>query len=197
MRLPLHIPYSLILGSKSPRRKDLLAQLGIEFEIRSIEIDETIPKEVSPYNAPKFLAEKKADACKLSSGGELIITADTVVISNGKVLGKPQNKNEAIPMLSELSGNSHNVVTGVCIQNSNEKFVFSETTRVTFFDLTQKDIAYYVDQFRPFDKAGSYGIQEWIGLIGVEKIEGCFFNVIGLPVPRLYQLLKEQFQTSS
>lgn len=157
-------------------------------------MDESIPAHIRPHQAPEFLAQKKSDYFLASlQENELLITADTIVIIDDKVLGKPANKQEAIDTLSTLSGNMHEVVSGVCISTYNKQYSFSETTKVFFRTLTPEQIDYYVDQFAPYDKAGAYGIQEWIGLVGIEKIEGDFYNVMGLPVGKLVHELQLHF----
>jgi len=184
--------YKVLLASKSPRRRELLGQLRIPFNVISIGgIDETYPEDLSSEEIPQFLANLKADAYVNNfKGNELVITADTLVIIDGKVLGKPHNRDEAIDMLSTLSGKTHKVVTGVCISTRTRRASFSTSTEVTFAELCRDDIEYYIENFLPFDKAGAYGIQEWIGCIAVESINGSFYNVMGLPVHQLYKELK-------
>lgn len=185
--------YKVILASQSPRRKELLSGLGIQFDTRVIDdIDETYPTDLKGEDIPLFISNKKADAYAVTAeSDELIITADTVVLLDDKALGKPQTDDEAIEMLQMLSGNTHKVSTGVCILTQNDRTSFVATTNVTFANLTEEEIRYYVSEFRPHDKAGAYGIQEWIGFIGVTRIEGSYFNVMGLPVQRLYTELKK------
>lgn len=184
----------IILASKSPRRRKLLAQLGFEFEIRTKDVPEDYPVEILPYKVPEYLAEKKADAFKEElKDNEILITADTDVILNGQILGKPKDFEEAKSLLQELSGQVHEVTTGVCLMTLDKKVSFSVSTQVYFYDLQEKDIEFYIKKYRPFDKAGSYGIQEWIGMVGIEKINGCYYNVVGLPLPKLYRTLKEEF----
>lgn len=184
--------YKVLLASKSPRRRELLSQLRIPFNVISVGgIDETYPEDMPSEEIPLFLANLKADAyVKSFKGNELVITADTLVIIDGKVLGKPHDRDEAIEMLTTLSGNTHKVVTGVCISTLARRATFSTTTKVTFAKLCRDDIEYYIENFLPFDKAGAYGIQEWIGCIAVESINGSFYNVMGLPVHQLYKELK-------
>ncbi|MDB5273633.1 MAG: hypothetical protein JWO58_2000 [Chitinophagaceae bacterium] len=178
----------IILGSQSPRRKTLLEGLGITPEVRTNDMDETIPSDVLPHQAPEFLANKKSIAfMDRLQPDELLVTADTVVIIDNTVLNKPADGAEAFAMLKRLSGRMHEVVSGVCISNTEKKHSFSETTRVFFRPLSDEQISYYVHHYKPFDKAGAYGIQEWIGLVAIEKIEGDFYNVMGLPVGRLVQ----------
>lgn len=177
-------PYKLILGSGSPRRKELLAQLGYEFTVRTSDMDERPPADLKGSEIAEFLAAEKSDHITVSEH-ELLITADTVVWNRGLSLAKPSDRNEAIAMLKALSGGAHEVITGVCLRSEIQKVTFSETTIVHFKELSDSDIAFYVDHYKPFDKAGGYGIQEWIGMIGIHKIEGSYFNVVGLPVDRL------------
>ena len=185
----------IILGSGSPRRKELLANLGFTFEIRTKDTDESYPSKMTCEEVPTFLAKQKANALlpELSSD-ELLICADTVVILDNQILGKPANKEEAIAMLNRLSGKKHDVITGVFIGNNEKQLIFSEKTAVTFNKLSQADINYYIDNYQPFDKAGSYGIQEWIGAIGITNILGSYSNVIGLPTHKVYELLTTDFQ---
>ncbi|HEY9543391.1 Maf family nucleotide pyrophosphatase [Prevotella sp.] len=179
----------VILASNSPRRKELLAGLDIEFKVKvKSDIDETYPHELAPEDVPLFLSKKKAAAYKADlQEGDLLITADTVVIIGNEILGKPANEEEARHMLSLLSGRTHLVTTGVCLTTTTGNRAFSVTTKVTFKELTPSEINYYVSTYRPFDKAGAYGIQEWIGYIGVTNLEGSFYNVMGLPVQRIYE----------
>lgn len=178
----------IILASKSPRRQELLRGLGIPFEIRTKEIDENFPNTIDASDVASFLAQKKAEAFKLSID-EILITSDTAVLLTNRILNKPQNTEEAIEMLKSLSGKTHKVCTGVCIKSIEKEVLFSDFTSVTFKPLSTDEIEYYIKHFKPFDKAGSYGIQEWIGFIGIEKIEGCYYNVMGLPLSKLYQEL--------
>ena len=185
----------LILASNSPRRKELLAGLDIPFEVRVIDgIDESHPEGVDIYSLPEILAQKKANAYKDHiSDDEVLLTADTVVILGEKILEKPTSLENAKEMLRQLSGKSHSVVTGVCIGTKNDlnHSHFSVLTEVRFKKLTEEEINYYVETYKPLDKAGAYGIQEWIGYVGVTGIDGSFYNVMGLPVQRLYpELIK-------
>jgi septum formation protein len=184
--------YNYILASKSPRRKDLLNSLGISFQIKTKEVDEFYPEELAMEQIPVYLAELKARAfgAKLTES-DLLITADTIVWQNGKVLGKPNNKNEAIEMLRGLSGKEHQVITGVCLSSVRKQTSFFSITNVQFKNLSELEILYYVNKYKPFDKAGSYGIQEWIGFIGISHIEGSFYNVMGLPVQKLYEEIQK------
>lgn len=188
--------YNIVLASNSPRRKELLSGLGLKFEVKVLpDVDESYPKNLLPEEVPIYIASKKANANRVNmANNDLLITADTVVICNGKILGKPKNAAEAYEMLNFLSGKVHQVVTGVCLTTIKEQRKFSATSDVTFKNLTSEEIEYYIQNFKPYDKAGAYGIQEWIGYIGVTKINGSFFNVMGLPVQRLYgelELLKK------
>lgn len=184
--------YEIILASNSPRRKDLLSRLGIEFKIMTLfGIDESYPKGLSAEDIALHIASKKAEAYKhLINDNKLIITADTIVIVDDKVLGKPHDAEEAAQMLRSLSGREHTVVTAVTLSTKDKTMKEAVTTKVTFAPLSEEEIDFYIVNYLPFDKAGGYGIQEWIGLVAVERIEGSFFNVIGLPVQRLYKMLQ-------
>ena len=184
--------YKIILASNSPRRKELLKGLDIYFEVRIIpDIDESYPSGTPPEDVPLFIARKKAEAYKDSmKDNELVITADTVVILDGDILEKPADKNDAIQMIKRLSGRKHQVITAVVLTTVEKNKEFSVMSTVDFSVLTDDEIEYYVEKYKPFDKAGAYGIQEWIGYIGVKGIEGSFYNVMGLPIQRLYQELK-------
>ncbi|MBT6745267.1 MAG: septum formation protein Maf [Flavobacteriales bacterium] len=180
----------LILGSQSPRRKELLASLNLDFDVFAKEVDETYPNGLSNKEIAEYLANLKSIVFKPLSN-EIIITADTIVCVDNEILGKPSTKTEASQMLKKLSARAHEVITGVSIKSMNNEYTFSDTTSVHFGKLTYDEIDYYIDTYKPYDKAGSYGIQEWIGQIGITKIEGSYFNVMGLPVHRVYaELLK-------
>lgn len=185
--------YRVVLASNSPRRKELLGGLGIDFEVRTLQdIDESFPDTLEGKEIPLYISGKKAEAYKqMMADDEMIITADTIVYDNGKVLGKPRNREEAVLMLHELSGHAHEVITGVSIVTKKKTVQFASTSHVHFVALTDAEIAYYVDEYKPFDKAGAYGIQEWIGFVAVTRIEGSYFNVMGLPIQRLYTELKK------
>ncbi len=185
--------YRIILASNSPRRKELLAGLGVNYEVRTLpDVDESYPEKLQGADIPLFISKIKADAYKtLLQPDELMITADTIVWMDGMVLGKPRNRFGAIEMLRQLSGHTHQVFTGVTITTATRQHSFSIGTEVRFANLTDKEIVYYVDTYQPMDKAGAYGVQEWIGYIGVENISGSYFNVMGLPVQRLYTELKK------
>lgn len=183
--------YQIILASQSPRRLELLRGLNIPFEVKLIDVDETYPSQMVGVDIPMFLAEKKAKAYEsVMTEDTMIITADTIVWHEGKVLGKPVDEADAKRMLKILSGKTHQVITGVCISTLKRKRIFHVITDVRFSKLTESEIEYYVENFKPFDKAGAYGVQEWIGFVGVEHINGSYFNVMGLPVQRLYNELK-------
>ncbi|MBP5776233.1 MAG: septum formation protein Maf [Prevotella sp.] len=185
-------PYHLILASNSPRRKELLAGLGLPFEVRVLEgIDESYPKELPVAEVALYIAGKKAAVYRQTiADDELIITADTVVVVGDEILGKPVDEADAVRMLRELSGRTHQVTTGVCLLTTQQERRFAVTTDVTFKSLTDDEIQYYVTRYKPFDKAGAYGIQEWIGYIGVTGLHGSYYNVMGLPVQRIYNELQ-------
>ena len=185
--------YKVILASNSPRRKELLGGLGIDFEVRTLsDIDESYPDSLKGEDIPMYISGKKAEAYKQGmADDEMIITADTIVYDHEQVLGKPKDRGEAMRMLRELSGHAHKVITGVSIVTKEKTTQFASTSKVTFAELTDEEIAYYVDTYKPYDKAGAYGIQEWIGYVAVTRIEGSYFNVMGLPIQRLYTELKQ------
>ena len=186
-------PYRLILASQSPRRRQLLADAGIEFELAPrFECEESFSEEMPAAEVAEYLANLKSEAYPESLGEkDILLTADTVVIARNRILGKPADRAEAIAMISMLSGCEHEVVTGVTLRSAERVKRFSVSSKVRFRALSQEEIEYYVDTYKPFDKAGSYGIQEWIGYVGIEGIEGSFYNVMGLPVQRLYCELGE------
>lgn len=189
-------PYNIVLVSQSPRRRELLKGLELEFECTSVDTDESYPASLKDGEIPMYIAEQKADAyLPQMEDNTLAITADTVVLINGSVLGKPKSRQEAVDMLHTLSGNAHQVITGVCIFTKGKRKTFSVLTDVRFTTLTDAEIEHYIDTYKPFDKAGSYGVQEWIGYVGIEKITGSYFNVMGLPVQRLYKELNQFFPT--
>jgi septum formation protein len=184
--------YNIILASASPRRQDLLKHLGLPFKVEVRPVDENkFESEMTAEDVALLLSRRKANAFLREdlTNNQLLITADTVVCLEGEILGKPGNRHEAIDILNKLSGKKHEVITGVCIRTLQKETNFSVSTSVYFKKLRQEEIEYYVDHFKPYDKAGAYGIQEWIGYIGIEKIEGSFYNVMGLPVLRLYEEL--------
>ncbi len=184
--------YKVVLASNSPRRKELLGGLGIGYEVKTMpDIDESYPDGLSMEEVPVYIARSKADAYRpLMQPDELIITADTIVWLDGVVMGKPKDEEEACDMLRRLSGQTHQVVTGVCLTTIDRQQSFATVTDVTFDRLTEEEITHYVSCYQPMDKAGAYGIQEWIGYVGVRSIKGSYFNVVGLPIQRLYQELK-------
>ncbi len=179
----------IILASQSPRRQEILRGAGIDFTIRVVDFDETYTADIPVREVAVFLAEKKAKHFPHLSKEEILITADTTVVINDTILGKPANEEEATLMLRTLSGKTHEVITGVVIKDPNRVVSFSDTTRVSFRELTDTDIAYYLDNYKPFDKAGGYGVQEWIGMIGISWIDGSFYNVMGLPIHKVYETL--------
>ena len=179
----------LILSSNSPRRKELLAGLDIPFEVRVIEdIDESYPDNLPAGEIAEYIAQKKAAAYEVGND-EVLITADTIVVLDDQILGKPADAEEAKQMLRSLSGKTHHVITGVCLKSRDQQHHFSVISEVTFKTLAEEEIRYYVETYKPFDKAGAYGIQEWIGYIGVTGLSGSYFNVMGLPVQRIYEEL--------
>ncbi len=185
--------YKIILGSGSPRRKELLAGLGLHFEVLLRKgVSEAYPDSLDANDVAQYIAEEKMSAYEdLLDGETLVITADTVVICDGMILGKPKDTGNAHDMLRMLSGKTHQVTTGVCIATAEKKTSFHVTTDVTFKDLTDSEINFYIEHYKPFDKAGAYGIQEWIGYIGVTALNGSYFNVMGLPVQRIYETLSK------
>jgi septum formation protein len=183
--------YRLILASRSPRRQQLLRELGLKFDVVIREFEEIYPEGLSGEEIARFVAHEKASSFKNEiSENEIVIAADTIVWCNNKVLGKPQDHEDAIRILKEISGKTHEVITGVSLLSQKRELTFSESTKVTFEALTEEEISYYIDEFKPYDKAGAYGIQEWIGITACSRIEGSYFNVVGLPVQRLYKELQ-------
>jgi len=183
----------LILASGSPRRKQLLEDAGFDFEVKTIPFDESFPEDLPSEKVAEYLAKGKNKAHRQAFSDEIILTADTVVIFNDQILGKPVNAEEAISTIKLLSGKIHEVMTGVCISSPEKQIAFSCTTKVKFEELTETEIRYYVEKCKPMDKAGSYAIQEWIGLIGIEWIEGSYYNVVGLPMHQVYRILMKEF----
>jgi septum formation protein len=185
--------YHIILASNSPRRRELLGGLDIDFEVKVLpDIDESYPASLPTYEIAEYIATKKADAYRQAMhDDDLVITADTVVVADDEVMGKPHDADDARRMLHKLSGKVHHVVTGICLTTSKRQRHFSVTTAVTFKTLTDEEIDYYIKRYQPFDKAGAYGVQEWIGYVGVTKLEGSYFNVMGLPIQRIYTELNE------
>ncbi|PZR19596.1 MAG: septum formation protein Maf [Flavobacterium psychrophilum] len=182
--------YTIVLASGSPRRQQFLRELDANFEVRLKEVEEIYPDILKGAEITDYLAELKAAALdETLSDDEILITSDTIVWHEGKALGKPTDKEDAFNMIKSLSGKTHEVITSVCIKNAGKSETFHETTKVTFNPLTDEEIAYYLEEYKPFDKAGSYGIQEWIGLVAIAKIEGSYANVVGMPVDKVYQYL--------
>jgi septum formation protein len=184
--------YKILLASKSPRRQQLLKEMGIQFEVRLKSVDESFDTSLTKEEVALFLCEKKANAFSADEikNDELLITADTIVCLGVEILNKPDNRAHAIEMIRKLSGKKHEVITGICLRSAEKMRSFYVSTDVYFKNLTLQEIEFYVDNFKPFDKAGSYGIQEWIGFIGIDKIDGSYFNVVGLPTASLYEELK-------
>lgn len=184
--------YQIVLASNSPRRKELLQRMGVNFKVRTLfGIDESFPDSLRGEDIVCYISRNKAEAYRSSMAeNELLITADTIVYLDGEVMGKPKNAEQAKDMLHKLSGKTHQVITGVTIVTAKRTENFGVTSQVKFAELTDEEINFYVDNYLPFDKAGAYGIQEWIGIVAVEEIKGSYFNVVGLPVQRLYQKLK-------
>jgi len=187
----LNLNYKLVLASKSPRRQQLLEQLNLPFTVRTKDTDEDFSVQLKAQEIPVFLCEKKANAfINELADDELLITADTIVWINNKVLNKPANESEALQMLQMLNGDVHQVFTGVCLQSNQKQLSFYDETKVWFSKLSDEELMYYINNYKPYDKAGSYGAQDWIGLVGIDKLEGSYFNVMGLPIHKLYAQLK-------
>lgn len=177
----------LLLASKSPRRRELLSSLGFPLRIVDVDVEETIGSEIPASEVAEQLAILKSGGynSQLLVNGDILVTADTVVVCDKQVMGKPHSRQEAYEMIQSLSGREHQVYTGVCLRSKDLQISFAEKTDVWFRNLSEEEIFYYIDTYKPFDKAGAYGIQEWIGMVGIERIEGCYYNVMGLPVARL------------
>lgn len=191
------VTMKLILSSNSPRRKELLAGLDIPFEVRVIKgIDESFPDDLPTDEIAEFVSKKKAAAYAVAED-EIVITADTIVVLDGEVLGKPRDLDDATAMLRRLSGRTHRVITGVTLKNQVKQTSFSVVSEVTFKSLSDDEISYYVHRYQPLDKAGAYGIQEWIGYVGVTSLSGSYFNVVGFPVQRIYEVLRKEFGVKS
>ncbi len=188
------LPTPLILASASPRRQQLLAEMGFEFEVVVREVNEYFPEDLHPRAVSVLISENKAKAYDDLSNENTIITSDTIVVLDDKILGKPADASEAIDMLKKISGRTHLVITGVTIFHKGKFRSFSSETKVTFKDLQAWEIKYYVEEFKPYDKAGAYAIQEWIGMIGITGIEGDYYNVMGLPVSKLYEELNPMLE---
>ncbi len=183
--------YEFILASKSPRRKELLKEMGLSFTVSVFDVPEDFPDHLSVFEIPVFLAEMKAKPFSgILKENELVVAADTIVSLDGKVLNKPSNREDAFQMLRMLSGNVHQVITAICLKSARKQKSFYEVTDVVFKELSDLEIDYYLDHYEPYDKAGAYGIQEWIGFIGITRIEGSYFNVVGLPVQKLYEEIR-------
>jgi septum formation protein len=166
-----------------------MKEAGFAFTVEKPDVDESFPDELPADQVAKYLAEKKAEFFRLTMRNEIILTADTVVLFEGRILNKPSDRSEALSMLSALSGNTHKVITGVCILSKEKETSFDDTTEVTFQTLTKQEIEFYVDNYKPYDKAGAYGAQDWIGMVAIERIVGSYFNVMGLPIHKVYQQL--------
>ena len=190
--LKMNLPFRLILGSESPRRIEILSQAGIPFESHPANIREDYPDNIDPREVPLYLANMKNRALdSYVDSNTVVLTADTVVLLNNQILGKPNDREDAFRMLNLLSGQKHEVITGIVMRSDNRQIEFSETTEVIFENLSKSDIETYLDHFQPLDKAGAYGIQDWIGFIGISKISGSYYNVVGLPISRVYRELKQ------
>lgn len=181
--------YTVKLASQSPRRQQFLRDLGVDFQLVKIDIEENYPSHLQKEEITDFLCQLKAEHADFTNENDVIITCDTIVWHDGKALGKPKNADEAFEIISSMSGKTHTVVSSVCMKSKEKTVVFHESTEVSFSQLTDEDIRYYIETYRPFDKAGAYGIQEWIGLIGIEKINGSYTNVVGMPMEKLYKHL--------
>lgn len=190
----MNLKYPLILASKSPRRQELLHQAGIPFIVQTKDTDEDFAPAMPVDKVARYLAEKKAAAFREESNSHLILTADTTVLVDDLILNKPADAAEAAAMLQRLSGRSHRVVSGVCLLASGEQISFDDTTEVFFRKLTKWETDHYIETYQPFDKAGAYGIQEWIGMVGIEKIIGSYYTVMGLPVHKVYQALQRYIE---
>lgn len=187
----------ILLASQSPRRRQLLAELGYPVDYITLDVEESVSDGLAASEVAGYLARLKASAypSERLADGQVLVTADTVVVHAGQVLGKPHSRDEALAMLRSLAGDSHEVYTGVCLRSRARETYFTECTTVHFAPLTEEVLTHYVDTYRPYDKAGAYGIQEWIGMVGITAIEGCYYNVVGLPVARLYAELQKMEAT--
>ena len=190
------LTHHLILCSNSPRRKEILSNSGYEFNVFSEPILEEYPDDLPPTEVAEFLAIKKNRSYQRLLADKIILTADTTVIANRELLEKPVSEADAHRMIKALSGQTHQVISGVCISEEDKTVSFSDITEVSFDELEPNEIKYYIENYKPFDKAGSYGIQEWLGLIGIKRITGSYFNVVGLPIHKVYKVLKESFNLS-
>ena len=179
----------LILASSSPRRQYLMKEAGLTFTVEKPDVEETFPPELPVEQVARYLASKKAEYFRLAIENEIVVTADTVVILGNTILNKPEDRKDAIEMLTMLSGNTHLVITGVCILSKEKEESFDDTTEVTFKILSTQEIEFYIDKYKPYDKAGAYGAQDWLGMVGIVKIVGSYFNVMGLPIHKVHQHL--------
>jgi len=186
----MNLTRSLILASRSPRRQELMKAAGFEFEVKATSIEENVPSDLEPHEVAVHLAQKKALALSQFWESHLVLAADTIVVLDGQIMGKPTGTEDGIRMLTELSGQEHQVITGIALNTNYRQDSFFDTTRVWFNPLTRGEIEHYIYKYKPLDKAGAYGIQEWIGMIGIKKIEGSYFNVVGLPMHLVYQRLE-------
>lgn len=187
----MQFTHQLLLASGSPRRRQLLAEAGFSFSVKMKPVEEDFAADMPVTEVPLMLARRKAEALRGELTGEIVLAADTVVVIDGVILNKPADEAEAFAMLSRLSGKMHRVITGVCLLSREKTVTFSDVTEVYFKRLSDGEITHYIRQYRPYDKAGAYGVQEWIGMVGIEKMVGSYFNVMGLPVHRVYDALKE------
>lgn len=185
------LQYPLLLASQSPRRQELLNQAGFQFEVQVKPTDESFASDMNPYQVPAYLAEQKAKEFVVEQQHQLILCADTIVLADGHILNKPRNEEEAFHMISRLSAKTHEVVTGICLAGPNGTTTATDIAKVTFRELSEAEINYYITTYKPFDKAGAYGIQEWIGMVGITKIEGSFYTIMGLPTHLVYALLQK------
>lgn len=187
------ISYKILLASKSPRRLSLLQEMGLDIEVISLDVEEGHPQDLEYSKIPEYLAIKKSKAFNTSNleDNHILLSADTMVFLEGRALSKPKDRQDAIRSLAQLSSTTHEVITGVCLRTKSKHISFSSTTKVEFTSLSQEEIEYYVDKFKPYDKAGGYAIQEWIGMVGISKISGSYYNVVGLPTDMVYKKLKE------
>lgn len=183
--------YQIILASNSPRRKQFLTDLGLTFTVKPAQINEEYPSRLKGKDIALYIAKQKASVFNNLAENEIVITCDTIVWIDNSALGKPENQEEAKQMLQQLSNKTHEVISAVCIKSAQKEELFFDTTQVTFNQLATDDILYYINQYKPFDKAGAYGIQEWIGLVGIEKINGSYTNVVGMPMEKLYKHLNQ------
>lgn len=183
--------YQIVLASQSPRRIQFLKDLGLTFTVEPTQVDETFDNHLKANDITDYLCDLKANAFQFKNDNQLIITCDTIVWNSDKALNKPENFEEAFEMISSLKNKTHQVISSICIKTKDKKVIINDCTEVTFSNLTDEEITFYINTYQPFDKAGAYGIQEWIGLIGIEKINGSYTNVVGMPMEKLYQALKQ------